>query len=477
MKRSSGVLMHISSLFGRFSIGAFSDSARYFIDFLKDAGFSFWQVLPFGMTDEYNSPYKSYSSFAANPYFIDLERLYYDGLLTNEELSAAVQNSPYLAEYERLSSERLSLLRLAASRVLDRDKVIDFINENPCLLSATRFLALRDANGGTPWHTWTVAEPDPEELFFWQFVQYEFFTEWREIKAYANERGIKIIGDMPIYVALDSSDVWENPEEFLLDEDNIPTAVAGVPPDYFSSEGQLWHNPLYDYEKMRKGGYTLWRRRVSFMLKLFDGIRIDHFRGIESFWSVPYGETSAKRGKWIKGPGKELIDVIRETAGDKLVIAEDLGEITEQVRALLDYSGFPGMRVFQFGFLTDGDSIHRPHNYEKNTVAYTGTHDNNTLLGFIWEEKEEVRRKILEYAGAQNDEWSDACRKIVKCVMASHADTVIFPVQDLLVFGNDTRMNTPGSAENNWKYRITKSQLDAIDREEFYRMNALYGRI
>ena len=477
MNRKSGVLMHISSLFGGFSIGSVGEEAKYFIDFLKESGFSIWQVLPFGVPDEYNSPYKSFSSFGANPFFVDLPTLYEKGLLTFEELKAAKQESPFLCEYERLWEQRLDLLAVAALRVNDRSEIIDFVRKNRLISEAAEFMALREANGGAPWQKWTVTEPERERLFFWQFIQYEFYTGWQRISEYAREQGIEIIGDLPIYVCCDSQDVYFNRDEFLLDPSGYPTLVAGVPPDYFSKDGQLWGNPLYDYKEMEKNGFSLWREKIRFMLTLFDGLRIDHFRGIESFWAVPSEAKSAKEGFWIEGPGEKLVDAIKEEAGEKLVIAEDLGDITDKVRALVDYSGFSGMRVFQFAFLGDTDSHHLPHNYSKKAVAYTGTHDNNTLLGYVWESDPHVRRRLFDYCGYCGEDFSEGVKEIVRCVISSVTDVAILPIQDIMGFGSDTRMNTPGRAEGNWQYRITKEQLDGIDRSLLRKMNELYGRI
>ena len=478
MNRASGVLMHVSSLYGEYSIGSFGKEAKEFIDFLAEGGFTYWQVLPFCMADDCNSPYKSYSAFGGNPLFIDLPTLRERGLLTESELAAAKQKSPYLCEFDRLSSERTDLLRRAAARVgaEGRETVAAFLREHVELAKASEFLALRQKNDGKPWQEWTEDTPDAEELFFWQFVQYEFFTQWLEIKAYANAKGIRIIGDIPIYVALDSADVWANREQFLLDVRNNPTRVAGVPPDYFSEDGQLWGNPLYNWKQMKADGYAWWSRRMEHMLTLFDGVRIDHFRGLASYWSIPANTVTAKEGKWVKGPGRSFVDQLRRVAGDRLIIAEDLGDITPDVSALLSYSKLPGMRVFQFGFLGDRQSPHLPHNYIKNCVAYTGTHDNNTLLGYVWEIDPETRRQVLTYCNCEGDNWSRGCEMIIKTMMASHADTVIFPIQDIFVYGADTRMNTPGTAESNWAYRITKDQLGAVDREKFRRLNELYGR-
>ena len=478
MKRASGVLMHISSLWGEYSIGSFGKEAKKFVDFLSDGGFTYWQVLPFCMADESNSPYKSFSAFGGNPFFIDLPTLHEKGLLTEAELESAKQKTPYVCEYERLRKERISLLALAASRAgmaLTAD-VKDFIDNHKPLKQAAKFLALLDENGGEPWQNWKIQEPTEENLFFHEFLQYEFFTEWLQIKNYANQKGIKIIGDVPIYVALDSADVWANSEQFQLDKRKMPTSVAGVPPDYFCADGQLWGNPLYDWKYMKSDNYSWWRERIRHMLTLFDGIRIDHFRGLESYWSVPASAKTAKEGKWVKGPGRALINAIREEAGDKLIIAEDLGDITEEVVSLVNYSGFPGMRVFQFAFLGDRNTPHLPHNYPKNCVAYTGTHDNNTLLGHVWEIDGNQRDEVFDYCNCPHNDWSGACEMIIKTMMASHADTVIFPIQDIFVYGSDTRMNTPGTVTNNWQYRITEDQLRRVSCNKFRYLNMLYGR-
>ncbi len=475
-KRTSGVLMHVSSLPGEYSVGSFGKEAKDFINFLADSGFSYWQVLPFCVPDDCNSPYKSYSSFGGNPFFIDLPTLAKKGLITSEELESAKQKTPYLCEYERLNNERMLLLSKVASRAKNREEIVAFVKENPQLEKAAEFLAIRDENPDIPWQEWKTDTPNQERLFMWQFIQYEFFTQWMDVKNYANAKGIKIIGDVPIYVALDSADVWADPSQFMLDKNNQPKCVAGCPPDYFSEDGQMWGNPIYDWKAMKKQGYSWWCERIKYMLTLFDGVRIDHFRGIESYWSIPSNALTAKEGKWIKGPGKALVDKIREVAGDKLIIAEDLGDITPEVYKLLEYSGFPGMRVFQFAFLGDVDSPHLPHNYIDNCIAYTGTHDNNTLLGYVWELDKSTRKQALDYCGGYQDDWSVGCGKIIKTMLQSHADTVIFPIQDIFCYGADTRMNTPGTAKNNWAYRITNDQLSSVNREYFKNLNKLYSR-
>ncbi len=475
MKRSSGVLMHISSLPGKYSCGSFGKEAKAFIDFLADCGFSYWQVLPFCPIDEYNSPYKSHSAFGGNPYFINLDSLFEKGLLTEEEVKGAEQESPYLCEFERLSKERLALLQKAANRATNREEIEAFISKNWHLESFCRFMALKTANDFVAWQDWETEDFDQEVLFLWKFMQFEFFAQWKEIKTYANQKGIGIIGDIPFYVSPDSADLWANVQQFQLDEKNRPTAVAGVPPDYFCEDGQLWGNPLYDWDSMKADGYRWWLDRISFMLELYDGLRIDHFRAFESYWSVPAEEETARNGRWIPGPGMDLIEKIREVAGDKLIIAEDLGLITKEVEELVEKSGFPGMRVFQFGFF-GGESTHMPHNYSKNSIAYGGTHDNNTLLGYLWELEEGQRKWMLNYCGYTDSDWTKALPTLIRTIWQSHADTVIFTIQDLLGYGSDTRLNFPGRAENNWRYRVTKEQIDTIDKDWIRELNQLYYR-
>ena len=476
MERKSGVLMHISSLYGDYSIGSFGDEAKRFVDFLADCGFSYWQVLPFCMTDEYNSPYKSFSAFGGNPYFVDLNKLYEKGLITKTELDENRQKSPYVCEFDRLSKMRLRLLFRASSRVKNKDEIENYIEKSPYLLKVCEFMALKDANHNEPWVEWKTDKFDDEILFAWKFIQYEFFNQWEEIKKYAKSKNIKIIGDIPIYVSEDSCDVWSNREQYHLDKDGHPSLVAGVPPDYFCEDGQLWGNPIYNWAEMKKDGYNWWRDRISHMANMFDALRIDHFRGIESYWAVPKTAETARTGQWQKGPGMELIDVIKEAAGDALIIAEDLGDITPEVCELVKKSEFPGMRVFQFGFLSEEDNIHRPHNYPGNSVAYTGTHDNNTLLGFLWELDDDLRNNMLRYCGHTGN-WDNGCESIIRAMTASHAGLVVFPIQDLLGYGSDTRMNTPGSMENNWQFRITSEQLESIDKNEFRELNRLYSRL
>ncbi len=477
MQRSSGVLMPIFALPGAYSTGDFGAGARAFVDRLAEGGFSYWQVLPFCLPDEHHSPYKSYSTFSGNPYFIDLEALFEAGLLTAEELRSARQDVPYTCEYERLDRERLPLLFRAAARVQDRAPIERFAAEHREVDDFCRFMALKQKNGGVAWQDFTETEPDPEVLFAWRFLQYEFFRQWRELRSYAASHGIKLIGDIPIYVADDSSDVMYRPWDFQLDDDGHPRCVAGVPPDYFCEEGQLWGNPLYDWKRMKQDGYAFWRSRLSFMLSLFDGVRLDHFRAFESYFSVPRGAKSAKEGKWVKGPGRAFLKAMKDLTDPALLIAEDLGDITPAVEALVRASGFPPMRVLQFAFLGDPKSVHLPHHYPANCVAYTGTHDNNTLLGYVWEMPESERGHLMRYCGHDPADWNRGYDAILRCAMASHADLLILPIQDILLYGADTRFNTPGRAEGNWCYRITAEQLASADFEKFLSWNRLFGRI
>ena len=478
MERKSGVLMHVSSLWGDYSCGSFGRAAMEFVDFLSAGGFSYWQVLPFGLVDECNSPYKSYSTFGGNPYFVDLESLFEEGLINSQELNSARQSTPYSCEFDRLSKERVNLLLTASKRVNNglREKVNSFIDNNSHLKDFCRFMALKNANEDAEWVSWSIKDFNEDIEFGWRFIQFKFFTQWAKIKDYANQKGIGIIGDIPIYVSFDSSDVYFNKNLFMMDDNNRLTDVAGVPPDYFAEDGQLWGNPLYKWDEMEKDNFKWWQDRISFALNLFDGVRIDHFRAFESFWAVKGDAETAKEGKWVKGPGMKLINALKSVAGDKLIIAEDLGDITKEVIELVEESGFPGMRVFQFGFF-GGDTPHKPHNYINNSVAYSGTHDNNTLLGYLWETPMDIKNDIMKYCACNPQEWNEkGCQAIIRTIMSSNAGLTIFPVQDLLGYGNDTRLNVPGRAHGNWLYRITKEQLGLINTEKYKELNRLYGR-
>ena len=465
-KRSAGVLMPIFSLPGDYGVGSFGAGAYAFIDLLARGGFRYWQVLPFCLADENHSPYKSHSSFSLNPWFVDVGILASKGLLTEAERASAVQRVDYTCEYFR-EGERMALLSLAAERAFAREEIRRSVRQTmekfPYLAQFCGYMAGREG---------------AERLWFWQFVQSEVLEEWFSVKAHANARGIEIIGDLPIYVSLESSEVAYHKEWFLLDAQGHPTAVAGVPPDYFCREGQLWGNPLYDWAEMERDGFAFWKARIGYMLTLFDGVRIDHFRGLSAFWSVPAEAGSATAGAWVEAPGRALLDALRPLTEGRLVIAEDLGNITDDVRALVRYSGFPGMRVLQFGFLSEEDSVHLPHFYEENTVAYTGTHDNNTLLGFMFALPEHLRRRALAYVGREGEDFNTpaAYGSIFRSLLSSVAKTVIFPMQDLLLFGEDTRLNTPGRAEGNWAFRFTRAQCENAPWEKMREMLRTYNR-
>ena len=475
MERKSGVLMHVSSLWGDYKIGSFGKEAREFIDFIKSCGFSIWQVLPFCLPDDCNSPYKSFGAFSGNFYFIDLPTLYEKGLITKDELLSQKQTSPYLCEFISLKKDRFSLLETASKRFKDIDKMSVFYKENPQIYNFCKFMALKKANGNLPFNLWKVFTPDKNALFTWQFIEYEFFTQLLGLKEYANSKGVKIVGDMPIYVDYDSADVYFNKGEFLLDKNYFPKLIAGVPPDYFSKDGQLWGNPLYDFKKMEENGFSWWTERLTFYKKFFDGVRIDHFRAFCDFYAIKPTETTAKNGKWKKGPKMKLINAFNKIKGDLFIIAEDLGDITSDVHKLVQNSKYPGMRVLQFGF-TGENSIHLPHNYNKNTVAYTGTHDNNTLLGFMWELTDVERKKVTDYFGIDYDKWDSSYDEIIRQILMSSSNTVIFPIQDLLKYGADTRMNVPGRADGNWAFRIRKESLESIDCNKLKNYNEIYHR-
>ncbi len=488
LQRSSGVLMHISSLYGSDSIGCFGREAREFIDFLADGGFTWWQVLPFCMADDCHSPYKSYSAFGGNPYFIDIRPLRDAGLLSRAEVSLSREFTPYACDFEQLGETRMKLLTVAASRTSaeERAAIGAFIEAHPYLGQFCDFMALRAANGDRPWYEWTNDTPDEAVRFVWQFIQYYFMKQWNEVRAYAAGRGVKILGDMPIYVAYDSCDVWANRDQFDLDEQGTPRHVAGCPPDYFAEDGQLWGNPLYNWRKMKEDNFAWWSARMTHMLELFDGVRIDHFRGLEAYWSIPAGAASAREGQWVKGPGRPFIQRMQEVAAEveaktgrgALIVAEDLGEYTPSLKKFVDDSTFPGMKVIQFAFDGDPDNIHLPHNHTKNTVAYTGTHDNNTLLGYIWELDEHTRRHVLAYCGYTGEDWNApaAYEAIIRTLYAGVADLVILPIQDVLGYGADCRMNIPGEPMGNWRYRVTKAQLDTVNLNRYRYLNDLYGR-
>ena len=474
-KRGVGVLMPVFALPGGYSTGSLGKEAYAFVDLLAKGGFTYWQVLPFTATDEYHSPYASPSAFSLNPLFVDLEALTEEGLLTEAELASARERVPYTCEYARLEEERIPLLALAASRVKDRTAIDAFLAAHPYIEEYCRFAALKAKNGGVMWQEFKDTAYDESVYRTYAFISYAFMKQWEALHAYAKEKGIAIIGDVPIYVSLDSADVYFHPEMFDLDGEGYPHGVAGVPPDYFCEDGQMWGNPLYRWDKMKEDGFAFWRARIRHMLSLFDGIRLDHFRGFDTYFDIPYGAPNAKDGVWREGPRHAFIDMLKEEAEGALLIAEDLGDLLPSVEELLEYSGLPGMRVFAFAL--DGDASHHvPYRYPQNTVAYSGTHDNNTLLGFLMALSDEKRTAYYRYCHYYGNDIHEGCRAAIETLYASHAGLLILPIQDLLLYGEDTRFNTPGRAEGNWAYRVTRDQLASIDMHYFRTLAERYGR-
>ncbi|MBE6970010.1 MAG: 4-alpha-glucanotransferase [Ruminococcaceae bacterium] len=470
MTRASGILMSVSSLPSPWGIGTLGKAAYEFADFLTAAGQKYWQMLPLGPTSYGDSPYSSFSTFAGNPYFVDLDRLCEEGLLERSELEELYWGSdPSRVDYGAIYHSRWIALEKAYRRGWSRleKEILAFEEKNKDWLEDyALFMALKRRYGMASWIDW----PDEDvrlrksealircraelqdDIRLFTFVQYQFFRQWEDLRSYVHSKGISIIGDIPIYVALDSADVWAEPGHFQLDERNIPTSVAGVPPDYFSADGQLWGNPLYDWDKMKKSGYNWWIRRFGGATRLYDVIRIDHFRGFESYWSVPYGETTARNGHWEKGPGMDLVGLLRDWFRDTPIIAEDLGFATDEVRQLLDDSGFPGMKVLEFAFDSREPSDYLPHNYPRNCVCYVGTHDNETLQQWFESAAPEDVAFAVEYLGlneAEGMNWG-----ILRGGMASVADLFVAQMQDYLGLGAESRMNTPGKADGNWCWRM-----------------------
>lgn len=495
MNRCGGVLMHISSLPGPFGIGTLGKYAYSFIDFLSECNFGAWQVLPTGPCDEYNSPYSGQSAFAGNIFFIDPQILYDNKLLTESELSECKCENIYTTEYDFLKKSRENIFYKAFLRIDENTKkdVHTFSNQNCWVHNYALFCTIKKAQNNLPWYEWEnslklrekealdkIEKEFSQEILFYEFVQFEFYRQWGLLKKYAFSKGVSIIGDMPIYLSHDSADVWENPHLFSLDEDMHIKHCAGVPPDYFCQDGQKWGNPLYNWNALKKENYSLWVKRLGNALWMYDAVRIDHFRAFCAYWSIP-AEESAKMGKWEKGPGIEFFDYLKSVYPDSCIIAEDLGDIDDDVRALVKETGFPGMGVMQFAFITDCDTPHLPHNYTEKTVGYTGTHDNNTILGWLWESSETARRYALDYCSFEGD-WgqggthSSSIRAIIRTLWRSGAVLTIVPIQDLCGFGGDTCMNHPGIAEGNWRFRITEDALSSIDKDFYKSLNLLYKR-
>jgi 4-alpha-glucanotransferase len=492
--RASGILLPISSLPSRYGIGCFSKEAFEFVDQLVEAGQKLWQILPLGPTGYGDSPYQAFSTYAGNPYFIDLETLIQRGLLSEEECASCDwgDNESYV-DYGKIYNSRFLLLRKAYERYdLGPDgEYWKFVQENGYWLEDyALYMAIKNSQGGKSWNHWPKELRDRHpaalqhcreelagEITFYRFQQYLFYGQWNALKHYANQNGVQIIGDLPIYVAFDSADTWSNPLLFQFDENNEPIAVAGCPPDGFSADGQLWGNPLYSWEYHRATEYTWWLQRISHSFRLYDIVRIDHFRGFDEYYSIPYGDSTARNGHWEKGPGIELFHVIRDRLGDLNIIAEDLGFLTDSVRQLLKESGFPGMKVLLFAFDDTEDSDYLPFKYQANSVVYTGTHDNDTTRSWLESSCGHDREFFLRYVDSQGIDIEKTVWEMIRLAISSVADRAIIPIQDYLCLGSETRMNIPSAAGNNWKWRLRKGQLDHHTLEKIRKLSALYGRV
>lgn len=463
MKRSSGILLPVFSLPSKYGIGDFGREAYNFIDFLEKAGQSYWQILPLGPTGFGDSPYQSFSTFAGNPYFIDLDGLVAEGLLLSSELEAVNWGTdPEKVDYGVLYQEREKVLKKAFQRFeaagMAKDDFLEFCQANKDWLED-----YGNFMGEKQYH---------------RFVQFVFFDQWEKLRNYAHIKGIKIIGDLPIYISMDSSDAKAAAKWLKLDDKNQPAWVAGVPPDYFAEKGQLWGNPIYDWSRMKRDGYSWWMKRLEAAASMFDALRLDHFRGFESYWQVPYGRTDAIGGEWVKGPGWHFLKRVKKNFPGLEIIAEDLGILSPEVHKLLEKTGYPGMKVLQFAFASGANNEHLPHNHVKNSVVYTGTHDNNTIKGWLDEDASlEEKEFLAKYFGMGalngNEKWS---RSLIKGAMASVANLCVIPIQDYLDLASDARINTPSTVGGNWQWRLNKSQLTDQLAEEIREITLVYGR-
>lgn len=490
--RSSGVIMHISSLPSPYGIGRMGKEAFEFVDWLSDAGQKIWQILPLSPTSFGDSPYQSFSVNAGNPYFIDLELLCKEKLLKKADLEKLDWgNNPLDVDYEKVFKNTFRVLKTAYKNFIKKGQNADFVQfkkENPWTKSYGLFMALKNEHNGASWDMWEkelvfrekkairkAEERLWDEIDFYAFLQFEFYRQWQSLKAYANQKGIEILGDIPIYVAYDSVEVWEFPELFYLDEDKKPVEVAGCPPDCFSPLGQLWGNPLYNWDYHKETGFKFWISRIDSARKLYDIVRIDHFRGFDSYYSIPYGNKDAVIGKWNKGVGIELFKAVKEALGEVNIIAEDLGFITKSVERLLKKSGYPGMKVLEFGFDPTGKSVYLPHNFKStNCVCYTGTHDNDTVVGWAKTLKGEELKYCKEYLGVKSRKG--ICEGMIRLAWSSVADRAIAQIQDVLELGSEARMNIPSTLGTNWRFRIEKGMLTRELAEKLKRITEIYNR-
>lgn len=494
LDRGAGILLPISALPSPYGIGTLGKEAYKFVDFLQSARQKYWQVLPVGPTSYGDSPYQGFSAFAGNPYFIDLDLLAEEGLLERTEIEGQDwYHHPAYIEYGTQFEKRFPILRKAFTRSTHRvnPEYEEFCRDNGYWLSDyALYMACKTHFNNSDWSSW---EEDikfrteegitkysallQDETEFWKFLQYKFYEQWTALRAYANNAGVSIIGDIPIYVAMDSADVWVHPDLFQLDENLTPIKVAGVPPDAFSDSGQLWGNPLYDWDVMEETGFLWWRERIKASARLYNVVRFDHFIGVTQYYTIPYGSADGKTGEWKKGPGQKLVDVMLEAAGDTKIVAEDLGIAVPEVKELLAKNHLPGMKIMEFAFDGGTDNEHLPHNFIPNYVVYGGTHDNDTLTGYFKTCPQWVRDYACEYMGTGN---SDSIQGIVDAVFrtayASVASAVIFQVQDLLGLGSEARMNTPSTQGNNWKWRLLPGQLTGREAEKLRHLTGVYGR-
>lgn len=493
--RSSGILLHPTSFPSRFGIGDLGLEAYRFIDFLRETYQQYWQVLPLGPTGYGNSPYASYSAMAGNPLLISPEKLRDQGMLSDEDFANLPEFPTEKVDYEWVVQTKLPLLKKASENFqanatpLQQQQFAGFCDSKAYWLDDfALFMALKGANQGTSWHTWdkVIAKRQPEaieqirrqlnaEIFYHKFIQFEFFRQWSEIKTYANMSGVQIIGDIPIYVAHDSADVWANPDIFCLDEQTGEAALmAGVPPDYFSATGQLWGNPVYNWEELQKQDFRWWLGRFEAILDYVDVIRIDHFRGFEAYWAVKKGEETAINGEWIKAPGERLFEAIKEKLGKLPIMAEDLGEITTEVEALRDNFEFPGMKILQFAFSADAGNPFLPFNFERNFIVYTGTHDNDTTLGWFNQATDYEKQNLMLYLGCISSDgvaWD-----LIRLALSSVANQAIIPLQDILSLDTHARMNFPSIAEGNWEWRYHNQALTHEVRDRLKVLTQLCGR-